>query len=138
MLLRSRMAAFLALMDEDAQVDDTHWELTAPLEQHSLATRDRVLSGIRDVSTNSARALGRMDALRENARHSAWIEERAVALAKAVHEGPHTARQVKDRFHKDKRQFVPEVVAYAIERNWVQYAVGERAKLLLPGESRPA
>ena len=79
-----------------------------------------------------------MDAIRENERHLSWIEERAISLAKAVHDEPLTARQVKDRFRKEKRQLIPEVVQYAIERDWVVYRTEGAAKLLVPGESQPS
>jgi hypothetical protein len=138
MLLRARLACVTALMDSDAQPSACHWQLAGEIEAHSLATRARVLAAVHELSTKQARIAGRMDALRENAKHSAWIEERAIALAKAVHDSPLTARQVKDRFHHDKRQFAAEVVEFAISMNWVQYAVSERPKRLLPGSSRPA
>jgi sensor histidine kinase regulating citrate/malate metabolism len=75
---------------------------------------------------------------REKAHHEAWIEDRAKALAQAVHVSPHTARQVKDRFKKNVRQHAAEVVQYAIEHDWVVYRTEGQARVLHPGESRPS
>jgi len=138
MLVRMRTAGLLALMDDAAQVELVHWELAGEIEKHSLATRSRVLAGISELSTQSARAAGRNDMVREAARHQAWVEDRARALAQAVHLSPLTARQVKDKFNRDKRQYLSEVVGYALQRNWVVYGTEGQAKLLLPGESRPS
>jgi len=137
MLVRMRTAGLLALMDSAAQIEPIHWQLAGEIETHSLWTRNRVLAAISDLSTQSARAAGVYDAVRQNATHDYWVEERAISLAKAVHIEPLTWRKVKDRFRADKRHFVPEVVAYALERNWVQYAVGDGPKRLLPGERKP-
>jgi len=138
MLLRLRLACLLALMDRFAQPEPLHWQLASEIEAHSLCTRSRVLAGVSEVAVRNARAAGRMDAIRENERHLSWIEERAISLAKAVHDEPLTARQVKDRFRKEKRQLIPEVVQYAIERDWVVYRTEGAAKLLVPGESQPS
>lgn len=137
MLLRARLACLLALMDQSAQPGLIHWQLAGEIETHSLATRQRVLAGVSEVAVKNARAAGRMDAIRENERHLSWVEDRAISLAKAVHEAPLTARQVKDRFNKNVRQHVAEVVQFAIERDWVLYRNEGHAKLLVPGESRP-
>jgi len=138
MLLRARVACVLALMDSNAQVEPIHWELAGEITKHSLATRERVLAGIKAVSTQKARDAGYADMQRESAHHHAWVEDRARALAEAVRLSPLTARQVKDKFNRDKRQFLSEVVGYALQRNWVVYGAEGQAKLLLPGESRPS
>ena len=138
MLLRMRTAGLLALMDPDAQVEPIHWELAGEIEKHSLHTRNRVISAITEVSTQNARTAGRNDMIREKEHHLAWVEDRAKALAQAVHVSPLTARQVKDKFNRDKRQYLSEVVGYATSRGWVVYSAEGQAKLLLPGESRPS
>jgi hypothetical protein len=138
MLLRARLTCLLALMDDFAQPELIHWQLAGEIETHSLATRQRVLAGVSEVAVKNARAAGRMDAIRENERHLSWVEDRARALARAVHEAPLTARQVKDRFNKNVRQHAAEVVQFAIERDWVLYRNEGHAKLLVPGESRPS
>ena len=141
MLLRMRVAGLLALMDDAAQIELDHWALAGEIEAHSLATRNRVVAAVREVSANSARAAGRSDLIRETARHDAWIEDRAVRLARYVCGGDGTPvpwRAIKDRFNAADRKQLPQIVEYAVERSWVQLAVGGGARAYLPGERRPS
>jgi hypothetical protein len=140
MLLRARNACVLALMDQHPQPTELHWQLAGSVEKHSLWTRSRVLAGIRQVSAEHARAAGRMDMVRETARHDAWIEDRARRLAVYVHgtgQQPVAWRRIKDRFNASDRKQLDAIVAYAIERNWVAHIASDTSKALQPGPSRP-
>jgi hypothetical protein len=140
MLLRARNTCLLALLDRQPQPLETHWQLAAELEKHSISTRNRVLAGIRQVSTEHARAAGRMDMVRETARHDAWIEDRAQRLAHFVHgtaTQPVAWRRIKDRFNASDRKQLDQIVTYAIERNWVAHTASDTSKALEPGSSRP-
>jgi hypothetical protein len=122
MLLRARNTCLLALMDHSAQPLEHHWQLAGELEKHSICTRNRVLAGIRQVSTEHARAAGRMDMVRETARHDAWLEDRAQRLASFVRgasQQPVPWRRVRDRFNNDDRKQLDAIVTYATERGWV-------------------
>jgi len=140
MLLRMRHAAVLALMDNFAHHSDFWWDLAGEYERHSLSQRERLVTAHHDVAVNRARAAGKLDVVRETARSDAWVEDRARRLAKHVHgeEGhPVLWRVIKDRFNASDRKQLSSIVAYAVERNWVQLAVGDGARAYLPGERRP-
>jgi hypothetical protein len=140
MLLRMRVAGLLALMDQSAQVDPVHWELAGELEKHSRATRARVLAGLAEVTAQAAKAAGRNDAVRESAHHDATIEDRAERLARWLQGVEGTAvpwRQVRDRFNGDDRKQIESIVAYAVERNWVEIVPQEGKRFLRAGQRRP-
>lgn len=136
MLLRMRVAALLALMDRNAQVDPVHWELAHEIEKHSHATRNRLLAGLTNVDLEQVRAAGRKDVVRESARRDAWIEDRARRLARRVHNAdePLLRRAQKDVFRgSDERKQLDFIVTYAIERGWVAIEPVEGSKALVPG-----
>jgi hypothetical protein len=141
MLNRSRVGAGIALMDANAHPSVFHWELAGEVERHSIAQRDRLVAAGRDVVLERARRAGELAHVRDSAQADAWIEDRAVRLARHVHgeEGaPVPWRAIKDRFNASDRKQLPSIVAYAEERLWIQLAVGGGPRAYVKGARRPS
>jgi hypothetical protein len=122
MLLRMRMAALLALMDDFAQVEPVHWQLAGEIERHSLATRGRVLTAVHEVSAQRARSAGRNDAVRAAAQQEYWIEDRARRLAQWVQaesEQPIPWKAIRARMNADARRNIEAIVSHAVMEQWI-------------------
>jgi hypothetical protein len=141
MLLRMRTAGAFALMDQNAQCGDDHWELARYVEEHCLATRERLVAGLHEVDLEGMRAAGRKDMVRQAAHLDAQIEDRAERLAQFVHGQGGAAvpwRRVRDRFNGDDRKQIESIVEYAVQRNWVSIVSADGKRSLRAGERKPA
>jgi hypothetical protein len=145
MLLRSRVAANLALLDEELHITLVHWELARLVLDASDATRAvtiaaNIAEAVKIERGISAKFAGRHVAADEAVELRKVIDV-ARALARKVIERPRTRKDLRGSTSKGARHLVDKAIEHGIAERWLVEVEapgqGESVRLIGPGPVKP-
>jgi hypothetical protein len=145
-LIRLRLAALLALLEERISIRPDDWELAGIVKATSDTVRSHIVNTLRERDERQETATSRRLAHRRLDSEEAVERRNTVTAAKRiatiVHtEGPRLRREVRGRLTSTQRTVVELAIDHAVAEGWIAEGVedgqGANKRTLHPGDRRP-
>lgn len=140
-LVRLKIAALLAIMDNRLAVSDEDWKLAGVVSTTSNAVRDSIEQSSREVRQSRADEADRAHMNRavrtEAALTDAAIVSGAQSIARRVGKSSEsvTRGELRRSLNSTKRASVDDIVGHAVDNGWI---VGDELQGYSAGSSKPA